>query len=239
MTSARLRDPHRGPALLASVMLVLLLGPPGIPARAAPGCSILRVHADAVRGPSTLSRVELPAGTATRIRRLGYEVNAVGYSHAQDRGYGIATGEHRGSRPGSWHGYGRVLSFDTAGTVRDHGPLRHSGRRPPWVSIRQATAGAISGTRWFVKWGSSLRVVDIDPSSPTFLHVLRGTELRPDSVAAAVHDFDMDPADGALYGVSTRPKGRAAVARIDPRSGAVRRLPGPSLPRASAYGAAT
>ncbi|WP_216205165.1 DUF6923 family protein [Amycolatopsis aidingensis] len=239
MTAARPRHRHRGPALLATVLLVLLLGPPVLPARAAPGCAILRVHAGSVHGPSTLSRVELPAGTATRIRRFGYEVNAIGYSPAQGRGYGIATQERHGYRPGSWHRRGQVVSFDLEGTVREHGPLRHSGRRPPWVSIRQATAGAISGTRWYVKWGSSLQVVDIDPDSPSFLHVLRSTALRPASVAGAVHDFDLDPADGALYGVSTRPKGRAAVVRIDPGSGAVRRLPGPHLPRASAYGAAT
>ncbi|GIG56959.1 hypothetical protein Lfu02_13310 [Longispora fulva] len=168
-----------------------------------------------VRG-STLFRYDENAGDRTTVAVLPVPVNALGYAPGQGLFYGV----------GDYHGGSHLVTVSPGGTVTDKGPVPGG--------LRGAFAGAVSGRTWYVRSDDELSVVDIAPGSPTFLKVTARIELSRD---VELGDFDVDPADGALYGVDTD-HGPGRLTRVDPATGDVTWLPtSPTLPGAGSYGA--
>ncbi|WP_412543493.1 hypothetical protein R8Z50_13725 [Longispora sp. K20-0274] len=168
-----------------------------------------------VRG-STLFRYDKDAGGRTMVATLPVPVNALGYAPGQGLFYGI----------GDYHGGSHVVTVSPAGTVTDKGPSPGG--------LRGGFAGAVSGRTWYVRSDDELAAVDIAPGSPTYLKVTSRTDLSHD---VELGDFDVDPADGALYGVDTS-HGHGRLTRVDPATGTVTWLPtSPALPGAGSYGA--
>jgi hypothetical protein len=212
------------------------LAPPSArtPAAAPAGCTILQAENVREGAPTTLRLLALPAGTTRRITQAGYWINAMGYSAAQDVVYGVADG----TRAGRYHDGAHAVRIDAAGTVTDLGVIGRAGaRRPVWSLVTGATAGAIDGDRWYVRQGSDLYTVDIDPAGADYLRVVHRTALRPVALAVDVDDFAFDPADGLLYGVSATSHGDSPVVTLDPATGKVAVVPGLGFPRGGAYGA--
>ncbi|RZQ63792.1 DUF6923 family protein [Amycolatopsis suaedae] len=200
----------RLPAVVLVAIAATGLGPV---ARAQPAtCVILQaVHRP---GYAALERVELPSGRVTRTTRLPSPANALGHLPGTGRGYALSGG--------------RVLAIDPSGRVSDLGRL--SG------PAAGATAGVVRGDRWYLRRGARLYTVDIRPGSPTYLKAAYAVSLRPAGAALDIDDLAADPADGLFYGVTSHRPGRAGVVSVDPRTGAVRTLPSPVLPPATAYG---
>jgi hypothetical protein len=111
------------------------------------------------------------------------------------------------------------------------------GKVPRW-ELREAVAGTISGDRFFVRASGAIYTVDINPASPAYLGVLDVSWLWPLDYGITVDDFDVNPADGLLYGVATHPWGHADVVTIDPSNGHVRATHTANLPDGPGYGAA-
>ncbi|MEJ2857503.1 MULTISPECIES: DUF6923 family protein [unclassified Saccharothrix] len=178
-------------------------------------CVAIQVEADH-RGPSTVYRVELPSGEAQVVNTLDARVNAIGYSAAQDRVYGVDDD-------------GGIVVLDRTG----HAVARSAGH-----FLKHATAGVVVREKLVVRVGHLMFWVDIDPSSGRYLEVVRQAWLWPPHHALNVDDFDLNPADGLLYGVATFPYGHAYVVAIDPETGRVDRVPGTGmLPATHGYGA--
>lgn len=193
------------------------------PAAAAPAvCVALQVQG-AGAGLSALVRVDLPGGRVTPVADLGFRVNGIGYAAGQDVVYGLAS--H--GRSGALSGAGHVVTIGRDGAVTDRGPLRSPGHGVG------ATAGAVSGDRWYLRSGSVLSVVDIDPASRTYLTVVSKVSLRSPGLAQTVDDFDLGP-DGLLHGVAAQ--GRLVT--INPVDGDVREVETVSLGGGRSYGAA-
>ncbi|KOX24790.1 hypothetical protein ADK67_17655 [Saccharothrix sp. NRRL B-16348] len=181
-------------------------------------CTVIQVEAGA-HGPSTVFQVRLPSGEATSLNALDVRVNAIGFSARQNLVYGV---DH----------HGRLVALDRTGRVVGK-PTR------PVPVLRNATAGVVVGERLVVRAGPWLHSVDIDPRSPTFGHVVHEAWLWP-AEGITVDDFDLNPADGLLYGVATHEHGHGVVVSIDPRTGRTRTVPGVGrLPGGSGYGAVT
>jgi hypothetical protein len=201
-------------------------------AREPGGCTVLQAENERDGAPTTLRLLVLPGGVTKRVSQAGYWINAMGYSAAQDVVYGVADG----TRSGRYHG-AHAVRIDAAGVVTDLGVIRRAGaRQPAWSPVTGATAGAIDGDRWYVRQGSDLYTVDIDPGGQDYVRVVHRTPLRPVSLAVGVDDFAFDPADGLLYGVSTTSRGDSSVVTIDPSSGKVAVVPGLRFPEGGAYG---
>jgi hypothetical protein len=182
-------------------------------------CAALQVEAGGGDGPSTLLQVDLQTGATTTIATLEYRLNAVGYVASQDLVYGISS-------------TGRIIGVDRRGTTTDLGKL------PRW-EMKHAVAGTISGDRFYVRSAGAIYTLDVNPSSPTYLDVLDMSWLWPIDFGVTVDDFDVNPADGLLYGISTHPWGHAEVVTLDPGNGKVRALhPSIDLPNGTGYGAA-
>jgi hypothetical protein len=198
-------------------------------------CIALQVQNIRPEALSALSRIELPGGAVTQLGEIGYRVNAMGYSPEQNLVYGVAEANRNDQFPGGAH----VVTIDRDAQVTDLGPVsREGGQHVPWSVITGATAGAIHGNKWYLRKDSSLYTVDISPASRSYLTVLRVTPLRLTSLAVGVDDFDFDPADGLLYGVSMSWLGNGSVVTIDPGTGSVRTVPGLRLPAGGPAGSA-
>ncbi|NKQ57144.1 hypothetical protein HFP15_30165, partial [Amycolatopsis sp. K13G38] len=195
-------------AVLVLVGSTLFTGP----ASAASSCLALRVSSG--RGLSTVERVRLPEMTTTTLGEVGYRLNALGYTARQDLAYAMSDS-------------GRVITLDRQGRATDLGPPKRWGRH----DLGHMTAGAVSGNVWYVKGYGVLYTIDVNPASPAYLRLTSALTLWPWDLAADVDDFDVDPADGRLYGVA-----EGNVVSIDPDTGAVRVVPGPVLPWSRAYG---
>jgi hypothetical protein len=147
--------------------------------------------------------------------------------------YGVADGT-RGGR--FFHG-AHAVRIDAKGAVTDLGVIGRAGAQHPlWSLVTGATAGAIAGTRWYLRQDSDLYTVDLNPKSANYLRVVHRTALRPVSLAVGVDDFAYDPADGLLYGVAATSHGDGSVVRLDPSTGKVTVVPGLRFPRGGAYG---
>ncbi|SEC01347.1 hypothetical protein SAMN04489727_2238 [Amycolatopsis tolypomycina] len=201
-------------------------------AQAPGGCTVLQAENERGGAPTTLRLLSLPGGVTQRVTRAGYWINAMGYSAAQGVVYGVADG----TLAGRYHG-AHAVRIDAGGVVTDLGVLGRAGARDPvWSPVTGATAGAVDGDRWYVRQGSDLYTVDIDPARRDYGRVVRRTALRPVSLAVGVDDFAFDPADGLLYGVSASSRGHGSVVTLDPSSGAVEVVPGLRFPEGGAYG---
>jgi hypothetical protein len=182
--------------------------------------------------PSALSRVDLPSGATTSLGTPGYWLNAIGYSSAQNLVYGVADGSGTKPFPAGAH----VVAIDRDGNTTDLGPVRRAGAgHVPWSVVTGATAGAIHGNTWYIRKNSTLYTVDLTPGN-SFLTVLKLTPLRLVSLAAGVDDFDYDPADGLLYGVSMSSRGSGSVVTINPSNGKVDVVPNLQLPSGESAG---
>ncbi|MDQ7802651.1 hypothetical protein Q5425_02835 [Amycolatopsis sp. A133] len=238
MTGARARwAAMAGVAAAVSALLAATgwLAPPASRVRVAQepdGCKVLQAENERPGAPTTLRLLALPGGGTKRVTRAGYWINAMGYSTEQGVVYGVADG----TRTGRYHG-AHAVRIDDDGKITDLGVIGRAGRpHPVWSQVTGATAGAIDGDRWYVRQGSDLYTVDIDPASADYVRVVHRTALRPVSLATGVDDFAFDPADGLLYGVSATSRGDSSVVRIDPASGKVAVVPGLRFPHGGAYG---
>jgi hypothetical protein len=170
-------------------------------------CDAFEVYTPKHDSSSTVVRLALPGGTANEIRDFGNELNAIGYSAGQNLLYGVSTRSH-------------VVTIDPGGAVVDRGKVHDVG---------DATAGAVSGSTLFLRDGSRLLSLDINPSSPTFLKVVHTKWL---SWFADVDDFDFG-SDALLYGVTSN----GTVVSIDPLHGKVRTVAKPKVLPHGTYGA--
>ncbi|GAA2667985.1 hypothetical protein GCM10010428_22160 [Actinosynnema pretiosum subsp. pretiosum] len=178
-------------------------------------CASIQVEALEL-GPSSVVSIELPTGAVSALGVLDVRVTAIGYSTAQDLVYGVDAD-------------GRVLAFDRRGA---RVPLRPSQSD----LLRGATSGVVVGDRLVVRSGLQLLAVDIDPTSPDYLLVVDETRLA--TTGLTLNDFDLNPADGLLYGVVVDSRGVGKVVRVDPATGDVRPAPGtgPLPPGMTSYG---
>lgn len=185
----------------AATVAALVAVTTGMPQAESAGqsCVAMRVRDDG--GPSTVDRTEYPAVATTKLGRVPYRLNALGYLRSRDLAYGVTPDGH-------------VVTIDRRGRTADLG-------EPDGRTLAGATAGTISGKVWYVKRGALLSLVDIEPGS---VSVRSSVVLRPALLAARVDDFVL--VDGLLYGVASE----GEVVTIDPDSGEVRTLPGKELP---------
>ncbi|QFZ17935.1 DUF6923 family protein [Saccharothrix syringae] len=181
-------------------------------------CTAIQVEAGA-HGPSSVFQVQYPAGSATPLGTLDRRLNAIGYSHAQNLVYGVDDD-------------GRLVALDRSGRLV-------GTPSPPVHLLRHAVAGAVVGERLVVRVGPWLYSVGIDPGSADYGRISHEASLWPPAEGLAVDDFDLNAADGLLYGVTTHGQG-ATVVTVDPTTGRVNRVPGTGrLPGGSGYGAVT
>ncbi|GAB3698359.1 DUF6923 family protein [Saccharopolyspora tripterygii] len=178
-------------------------------AEAEQACEALQIRTTGTT--SQLYRVRLPGFADTRVGTLPHRMNALGYSAAQGWAYGIAEGFSDG---------GHVMALRPSDPPLDLGPVVAGRDDTPWNPIEHPTAGAIRGKRWYVLEDDRLHVVDVDPDSSTFRHVLSSVELEERHGPFSVDDFDIG-SDGLLYGVALTYSGIPAVVRLDQRSGVV------------------
>ncbi|WP_162907895.1 DUF6923 family protein [Allorhizocola rhizosphaerae] len=141
------------------------------------------------------------------VARLPVTLNAAGYVPGADVLIGLSGG--------------RVVNVDRAGTVTDRGAAP--------AGLAGANAATVSGGRWLVRAGGEL--VAVDTSS---LAVVRRVGL---SAHIDVDDWDVNPADGKLYGLATGLL-QTSLVRVDPASGEVARVFSFGLlPLTDSYGA--
>jgi hypothetical protein len=222
--------------LLPLAIAGVLLGASASIAPAANGqggaCTVVQAQGTRTDRPSALSRVNLPGGATTSLGTPGFWLNAMGYSAAQNLVYAVADGSGGDAFPAGAH----VVAIDRDGNTTDLGPVRRAGaNHVPWSVVTGATAGTIHGNTWYIRRNSTLYTVDIKPGD-SFLTVLKLTPLRLVSLATGVDDFDYDPADGLLYGVSMSSRGAGSVVTINPSSGKVDVVPNLQLPRGESAG---
>lgn len=206
----------------AVIIIAVLACAMPAPAAAQPGsCGMFQVENALLDGRSSFFRVDLPSGATVHVAELNAQVNAIGYAAGQGLLYGMTSRGH-------------VITIDHGGRLRDLGVLRDSGPiRVPSGGLAGAVAGTIAGMVWYLRQGGVLYTVDITPVSGSYLGILRAVKL---GYGGDVDDFDLNPADGLLYGVSPALLGGGAIAGIDPATGQVRRMPA-RLPGGLSYGA--
>ncbi|MEV6238900.1 hypothetical protein [Lentzea sp. NPDC051838] len=160
----------------------------------------------------------------TEIARLDYAVNALGYSPSLGRLVGLTSRGHAW-----WKNPSHVVLIDAKGVVSDLGPVDAH-----WFRTDDVTAGAVVGTTFYVRDNASLRAIDIDPESPTYLKIVRSVVLG--WPALALDDFTSF--NGKLTGVSAAGHGPGEVVTFDPVTGRVlSRTEIEELPGRSDYGA--
>ena len=198
-------------------------------------CETFQVRASALGALSTLVRLNASSGGVTTVRELDYAVNALGYSASQGVAYGLASR----SRHHWFHHVAHVITIDRQGVATDLGKLRDTGSvRVPWHGLDDVTAGTVSGSRFYVRDGTRLLGVDIDPASSSYLGIVHSVSLRPGWLAKSVDDFAVNPVNGRIYGVSAAGHGPGKIVSLDPASGAVTTIASPpALPGGSTYGA--
>ncbi|GAA4007172.1 hypothetical protein GCM10022247_31430 [Allokutzneria multivorans] len=202
---------------------------------APPLCTAYQVSTASGGSLSTLLRVQSPSWNPVSQRQLDFAVNAIGFARSQGLTYGIAS---RG-RSGPFRHVAHVVTIDNQGRATDLGPVRTTGPvRLPHSGFLDTYAGAVSGSRLYLRDDSTLYALDINPASPTFLGVLSSVRMRPSWPVEGVDDFAVNEADGQLYGVSSSGPLHGILVRINPSTGAVTQLPThPALPGSSTYGA--
>ncbi|HEX3781652.1 MAG TPA: hypothetical protein VHX38_18475 [Pseudonocardiaceae bacterium] len=172
--------------------------------------------------------MDTSTGSATEITQLGYQVNAIGYASQQNLAYGIATRDGR-------HGFGdggHLVSIGPQGALVDLGPV-HGG----FGRLSDAVAGAVIGSQLYLHADGLLYSVGIDPNGSGFRSVTRVVGLHPDWLADGIDDFDLDTANGLLYGVGTADGWHPALLSVDPSSGTVRQVRTlQGLPALASYG---
>ncbi|WP_176797847.1 DUF6923 family protein [Actinopolyspora mzabensis] len=221
----------RAISALLTALALLGLSTPVVVAReraVAPGCSLL--HVTSTPGtPPALRRVTLPGMTIEALPPPPGSVEALGYSAAQGKAYGLS---NTGTFP---FRESRVITVEPQGSTHDLGPLRHRAARmpPPWaVDIR---AGAIDGDEWYLVAGHRLYTVDIDPDSATYLAITHVTWLAPWLVPLSVGDLAVT-SDGTLLTVTTNYQHETVLLEIAVDDGTVVGTEPAALPPAR-YGA--
>jgi hypothetical protein len=200
---------RRLPNITLAAVLLMASGLVGsTAATAADGaCDAFEVYTPKHGSSSTVVRLQLPEGSARELRKVTVELNGIGYAASQNLLYGISTESH-------------VVTIDPGGAVVDRGKVHDVG---------DATAGAISGSTLFLRDGSRLLSLDINPASPTYLKIIHVKWL---SWFADVDDFDFG-SDALLYGVTNS----GTVVTIDPLHGTVRMVARPKALPYGTYGA--
>ncbi|ALG07991.1 DUF6923 family protein [Kibdelosporangium phytohabitans] len=195
-------------ALTASLLVTSgLIGVATGTADAQGACEAFEVYTPKHGSASTLVKLSLPSGGGTELRKFGVELNAIGYSASQNLLYGMSSGS-------------RVVTLDRGGNAVDRGKVH---------GVRNATAGAISGSTLYLRDGMQLVSLDVSPASPTYLKVVKTKWM---SWLADVDDWDFG-SDAQLYGVTTF----GAVVSVNPVNGKVRTIGKPHGLPWGTYGA--
>src|SRR5689334_18721465 len=92
-------------------------------AQQAASCRIMHALNENEGPTSRISLLDLPAMAEQPLPSIGYWVNALGYSAAQDLVYSVADGDKKGR----FHDGGHVLTIDRTGKTADLGPVRKIG----------------------------------------------------------------------------------------------------------------
>ncbi|WP_412542793.1 hypothetical protein R8Z50_09980 [Longispora sp. K20-0274] len=161
--------------------------------------------------PFTDSWLTWPDGRTTRT---GYQLNALAVDGPRLHALAIR-----------WHGatFGdgaHLVTIDADGTAHDHGTVG--------TALVGSYAGAMVAGRYHV--AAEGRMYVLDPGTGKVLGSAPTT-----GTTATVGDWEYDPADGGLYGVTAEGRGPAQLLRTDPATGATRTVA--RLPE-SAYGSA-
>ncbi|MEV6524839.1 hypothetical protein AB0M43_23045 [Longispora sp. NPDC051575] len=160
--------------------------------------------------PYTDSTLVWPDGRTTRT---GYQLNALAADGPRMHALAIRRG-------GAAFGDGaHLVTIEADGTTRDRGTV---GPR-----FDESYAGAMVAGRYHV--AAEGRMYVLDPDTATVL------ASAPMDVTATVGDWEYDPADGGLYGVTAEGHAPALLLRTDPGTGNTRTVG--KLPE-SAYGSA-
>ncbi|GAB3551260.1 hypothetical protein J2S53_000901 [Actinopolyspora lacussalsi] len=226
----RRRSPRAISALLTTLAL-LCLSPPVVVAQeraAAPECSLLHVTSTS-GAATTLRRVTLPGMTTEALPPPPGPVEALGYSAAQGKAYGLSSTGTFPFRDTS------VITIDRQGTTHDLGPLRDLAPRvpPPWTG--EIRTGAVDGHEWHLVTRHRLYTVDIDPDSATYLSVTHVTWLAPWLVPLPIGDLAVT-SDGTLLTVTTNYQHEAVLLELAADNGTVVSTEPVALPPAR-YGA--
>ncbi|ONI79401.1 hypothetical protein ALI144C_26655 [Actinosynnema sp. ALI-1.44] len=194
-------------ALTASLLVTSgLIGVAGT-ADAQGACEAFEVYTPKHGSASTLVKLSLPSGSGTELRKFGFHLNAIGYSAGQNLLYGVSSGSH-------------VVTLDRGGNAVDRGKVH---------GVRNATAGAISGTTLYLRDGLQLVSLDVNPASPTYLKAVKKKWL---SWLADVDDWDFG-SDALLYGVTSF----GVVVSVNPGNGKVHTVAKPHGLPWGTYGA--
>ncbi|WP_027345968.1 DUF6923 family protein [Hamadaea tsunoensis] len=160
----------------------------------------------------TLVRFDESAARSVTVAQLPPQLNAIVYAQAGDRIVGLAD-EQDGPH---------VISVGPAGDVADR------GRAP--ALLRGAYAAAADGNAWLIQSADGDELISVD------LGTLAVTRRTPLSVPVSLGDWELNPADGRLYGVAAGPV--AKLTAVDPATGTVSTVAAlPRLPHGSSYGA--
>ncbi|WP_425434654.1 DUF6923 family protein [Lentzea xinjiangensis] len=195
-------------------------------AQAAPqSCDAFQVRSLHRGALSSFATLDVSSGGVEEIARLGYAVNALGYSSTLGRLVGLTSRGHRW-----WKNPSHVVLIDVKGTVNDLGPVDAH-----WFRTDDVSAGAVVGTTFYVRDNARIHAIDIDPKSPSYLKIVRTVVL--DWPALTLDDFATGP-NGKLTGVSAAGHGPGELVSFDPASGRVlSRKEITGLPGKSTYGA--
>lgn len=187
-------------------------------------------------GQSDLGYFDLNTSTFVKIKSIGADTNAFGYSKDQRVFWGMRTANPIRDT---------LVRIDSAGNTTEGGPLL-DGVVPAPDALTTNT-GTVADNKLYLHTkvpANELIVVDINPASPTFAQVQNRKVLDLASSALPfleIGDWDFDPVTGKLISLAMDghgPTGKRLLVSIDPGSGHVEVLQDLSaqLPDGSNYG---
>lgn len=214
-----------GVALTVVAAVVLGVAAPGN--TAAPSCSdaAYLTWSETENGRHTLSIIDFETKRRTDVATLDFHVNAIGYSAADKRLYGLSRSRDGGIFPDAPH----LISIDSDGAVKDWGPLRAGDFADD--GLGGAYAGTVHKGKLMVLSGTRLTSIDIGEDRG---RITDQVTLAEPLVSLNIGDVTGAPGSGLLHGLSTED---GAVVSIDPDSGAVERTAVTGIPARSLAGA--
>ncbi|NYH80620.1 hypothetical protein FHR84_003986 [Actinopolyspora biskrensis] len=207
----RPRFPLRAAAAPLSVLFLVSVLVPAPVTATPPGddCPILRVRTEQHGRGSTLERVVLPEGRVTALREFDRRVDALGHSADEGLTYGLVT---------TSLGLARVITFDQHGRKRIPTPGEGSPDPNGVPLVGVPAGGTLSDGKWYVTSHHHLHVIDVDPTSPDYLTVVRSTRLGALVPPMRIEDFDVT-GNAVLRTVLTNHAGTTVLITVDTETG--------------------
>ncbi|WP_157641371.1 DUF6923 family protein [Longispora albida] len=182
-----------------------------------------QVRAEEDNSPSTFYRYDISENIAYEITKFTQTVNGIGYSEPQKLFYGFSrlnNGQPYSDR------LGRILTITPGGQVTDMGGVRNlKALGLPNYALNGVYNGAIDSNKYYLRDDTTLYVVDIDPQSPTYLNLLDSKVIQGKGYFG---DWDWNPVDSKLYGVSTLDPNDPRLVSVDPATGVLTDLGHPA-----------